>query len=61
MVSAGTLYRVLHTIEKEGLLYRENYLIDGKMRKYYTTTLLGAVVLDEARKKANELFKEITD
>ncbi|WAH39156.1 PadR family transcriptional regulator [Alicyclobacillus dauci] len=58
-MSAGTLYPVLHTMEKEGLLHREDRLVDGKIREYYTTTLLGAEVLDEARKKAYELFKEI--
>lgn len=60
-MSAGTLYPVLHTMEKEGLLFREDRLVEGKIRKYYTTTSLGAEVLDEARKKAYELFKEIKD
>lgn len=60
-MSAGTLYPVLHMMEREGLLSREDRLVEGKIRKYYTTTSLGAEVLDEARKKANELFKEIKD
>ncbi len=60
-LSAGTLYPVLHTMEKEGLLFKENRLVEGKIRKYYTTTTLGTEVLDEARKKAYELFKEIKD
>ncbi len=60
-MSAGTLYPVLHTMEKEGLLHREDRLVDGKIRKYYTTTRLGAEILDEARSKAYELFKEIKD
>lgn len=60
-MSAGTLYPVLHTMEKEGLLLREDRLVGGKIRKYYTTTPLGTQTLDEARKKAYELFKEIRD
>lgn len=60
-LSAGTLYPVLHTMEEEGLLQREDRLVDGKIRKYYAITPLGAKVLDEARKKAYELFKEIND
>lgn len=60
-MSAGTLYPVLHTMEKEGLLLREDKLIDGKIRKYYTTTSLGTGVLNEARKKAYELFREVKD
>ncbi|KRW90676.1 PadR family transcriptional regulator [Alicyclobacillus tengchongensis] len=60
-MSAGTLYPLLHTMEKEGLLLREDRLVEGKIRKYYSTTPLGAEVLVEARKKAYELFKEIKD
>lgn len=60
-ISPGTLYPVLHTMEKEGLLEREDRLVEGKIRKYYTATALGEDVLDEARNKAYELFKEIKD
>jgi len=60
-LSPGTLYPVLHAMEKERLLRREERLVEGKIRKYYTTTSIGAEVLDEARKKAYELFKEIKD
>lgn len=60
-MSAGTLYPVLHNLEKEGLLHKEVRLVEGKIRKYYTTTSLGAEILHEARKKAYELFKEIKD
>lgn len=48
-------------MEVDGLLVRENRNVDGKIRKYYTTTEKGNTVLDEARKKAYELFKEIKD
>lgn len=58
-MSAGTLYPILHHMEEDGLLVRENRKVDGKIRKYYTTTEKGNTVLDEARKKAYELFKEI--
>lgn len=56
-----TLYPVLHTMERDGLLSREDRLVDGKIRKYYTTTSLGTEVLEESRKRAHELFKEIKD
>lgn len=58
-MSEGTLYSVLQPMEKEGLLAREDKLMKGSNRNYYTITLLGAEVLDEAGNKANELFKEI--
>jgi PadR family transcriptional regulator, regulatory protein PadR len=60
-LSAGTLYPILHTMESDGLLLKEEKNVDGKIRKYYRTTDKGNSVLEEARKKAYELFKEITD
>lgn len=60
-ISPGTLYPILHTMEEDGLLTREDQNVDGKIRKYYTTTEKGKDILIEARKKAFELFKEIKD
>lgn len=60
-ISPGTLYPILHTMEEDGLLTREDQNVDGKIRKYYTTTEKGNDILIEARKKAYELFKEIKD
>lgn len=60
-ISAGTLYPILHSMESDGLLVKQERNVEGKIRKYYTTTEKGMVVLDEARKKAYELFKEIKD
>jgi DNA-binding PadR family transcriptional regulator len=48
-------------MEEDRILVRENRNVDGKIRKNYTTTEKGNTVLDEARKKAYELFKEIKD
>lgn len=58
-VSPGTLYPILHNLEEEGLLMKEDRIIEGKVRKYYSITEKGIEVLEEARKKAWELFKEI--
>ncbi len=58
-ISSGTLYPILHSMEADGLLDKEEKNVDGKIRKYYTTTEKGNLVLQEARKKAYELFKEI--
>ncbi|RTR35794.1 PadR family transcriptional regulator [Robertmurraya yapensis] len=58
-ISAGTLYPILHSMENDGLLIKEERNVDGKIRKYYTATKKGNFILDEARKKAYELFKEI--
>ncbi len=59
-MSPGTLYPLLHNMESSGLLEKEERTVDGKIRKYYKITELGIVVLEEARKKAYELFKEIS-
>lgn len=58
-MSAGTLYPILHSMEEDGLLQCEQRNVEGKIRKYYSITELGASVLAEAGSKANELFKEI--
>lgn len=60
-ISSGTLYPILHNMESDGLLKKEEKNVDGKIRKYYTTTEKGTIVLIEARNKAYELFKEIKD
>ncbi|MGM0941937.1 MAG: PadR family transcriptional regulator [Bacillota bacterium] len=58
-MSAGTLYPILHRMEKDGLLNKSEVNVEGKIRKYYRATDKGVEVLEEARAKAYELFKEI--
>ncbi len=58
-MSPGTLYPILHDLEEKGILTKSDVLVEGKIRKYYGITPVGETVLDEARKKAYELFKEI--
>ncbi|MED1303842.1 PadR family transcriptional regulator [[Bacillus thuringiensis] serovar konkukian] len=60
-ISPGTLYPILHAMESDGLLNKEDRNVAGKIRKYYSATEKGQDVLVEARKKAYELFKEIKD
>lgn len=60
-ISSGTLYPILHSMLEDGLLVKEEKNVEGKIRKYYTTTEKGEKVLVEARNKAYELFKEIKD
>ncbi|OGO77906.1 MAG: PadR family transcriptional regulator [Clostridiales bacterium GWB2_37_7] len=60
-MSPGTLYPLLHGLESAGLLEREDRLVEKKIRKYYKITKTGEMVLEEARSKAFELFKEIKD
>jgi PadR family transcriptional regulator, regulatory protein PadR len=60
-ISPGTLYPILHSMEKNGLLNKENKQVDGKIRKYYSITPLGLAVLKEGKQKAYELIKEIKE
>ena len=39
-LSPGTLYPLLHGLEKSGYLVREERLVGGKIRKYYCATPL---------------------
>ncbi len=54
-MSPGTIYPMLHKMEKEGLLIHSERIVEGKKRKYYTNTSLGNEVYVEAKAKAREL------
>ncbi|MGD2157398.1 MAG: PadR family transcriptional regulator [Anaerolineales bacterium] len=58
-LSPGTLYPILHKLEKQGYLVSEKQVVDGKVRKYYTTTAAGQQALTAAVAKAKELLTEI--
>jgi PadR family transcriptional regulator, regulatory protein PadR len=58
-MSPGTLYPMLHGLEREGLLEQERRVVEGKVRKYYHLTDAGQVALDKGRERAIELLREI--
>ncbi|MDI6602379.1 MAG: PadR family transcriptional regulator [Thermoanaerobacteraceae bacterium] len=60
-ISPGSLYPILHNMEADGLLNVEEKIIDGKIRKYYTSTDKGREVLKDTIIKADELLKEIKE
>jgi len=55
----GTLYPILHTLEQEGYLRREEVVVDGKVRKYYRITPAGRRILDRAQRQLRELVNEV--
>ncbi len=57
--SAGTLYPILHAMEKQELISCETKTIDKKRRKYYSITKDGEALLEIAKDKAKELFHEL--
>jgi DNA-binding PadR family transcriptional regulator len=60
-LSPGTLYPILHNLEKEEILKAFPKNVDGKIRKYYRTTAKGRKTLAEIKKKITILMEEITD
>ena len=58
-MSPGTLYPLLHSMEKDGLLDSEERNVNGKIRKYYRITPLGEEVLTQLKSKTKELSKEV--
>ena len=58
-LSPGTLYPILHAMEKAGYLRSEEEIAGGKLRKYYRATPSGRKALRELKKKIRELSDEI--
>lgn len=51
-ISPGSLYPLLHSLEREKLVRRRSRIVRGRERKYYELTALGRACLDTVR---NEL------
>ena len=60
-IGPGTLYPLLHEMEKSGYLEREDRLVDSRIRKYYSATDKGREALCEIRPKINELVSEVLE
>lgn len=60
-VSPGTMYPILHGMEKKGYLASEKVLYKGKYRRVYRITEMGRSALEAAYSKVKELFKELIE
>lgn len=58
-LSAGTLYPILHGMERQGYLSSQVTLTAGRNRRMYRATRAGSKALVEARKRVQELFGEM--
>lgn len=59
-LSPGTLYPILHSMEKKALLRsRPAHGEDGRRRRMYAATASGRRALQEAKDKVRELFGEL--
>jgi DNA-binding PadR family transcriptional regulator len=60
-LSPGTLYPLLHGLEEQGYLAREDRVVEGRVRKYYVITEEGSAALQEAKQKIAELVHEVLE
>jgi DNA-binding PadR family transcriptional regulator len=58
-ISPGTLYPLLHDLEKQGLLVSVQRTEDGHVVRYYEATRAGVDVLERARSTLAELAAEL--
>jgi PadR family transcriptional regulator, regulatory protein PadR len=58
-LSPGTLYPIVHGLEKKGLLRSKQQQVDGKVRRVYSGTPSGRRALNLAKQKVRELFGEL--
>src|ERR1700758_2125022 len=58
-LSPGTLYPIVHGLEKRGLLRSEQQLVNGKIRRVYSATPSGRKALEAAKQRVRELFGEL--
>jgi PadR family transcriptional regulator, regulatory protein PadR len=60
-IGPGTLYPILHQLERDGYLKRTDQMVGGRRRKTYRATAAGRRLLDDAKAKLRELFSEVIE
>lgn len=60
-ISPGTLYPLLHNLEKKGYLRSSEQRNGKSLRKVYRATPLGRKALKSAKNKVRELFHELME
>src|SRR5947208_3221205 len=60
-LSPGTVYPVLHELERAGYLTGSTAVESGKRRKYYKATPKGRKALEAAKEKLRELAAEVLE
>jgi PadR family transcriptional regulator PadR len=58
-LSPGTLYPMLHGMERDGFLQSNKEVVNAKVRKYYRATKAGKRALAGAHAKVGELLNEV--
>ena len=60
-LGAGTMYPLLHAMERRGWLRAERQIVAGRPRKVYVATTAGRKALAQARNYVRELFEEMCE
>jgi len=58
-ISPGTIYPILHEMERDGVLTSSSVNVGGKVRKVYTSTSEGKKVLKKMKQFIRELSEEV--
>jgi DNA-binding PadR family transcriptional regulator len=58
-IGPGTLYPLLHGLERSGLLKSSLKIVGGRRRRVYTITRAGRKALAKASEKVDELHEEL--
>lgn len=58
-IGPGTLYPLLHGLERSGLLKSSLKIVDGRKRRVYKITSAGKKALAKASVKVDELHREL--
>jgi PadR family transcriptional regulator PadR len=59
VLGPGTVYPVLHGLTQAGYLVRQDRVVAGKVRKYYSITKAGRLALGQSRRLILELVREV--
>ena len=57
----GTMYPLLHGMEKKGWLKSVNEKVEGRSRRLYVATRAGRQALVTGRERVRELFEELNE
>ena len=60
-IGPGTLYPLLHGMERAGLLRSEVKIVQGRKRRVYKITAAGKKAVESAKTKVEELHHELHD
>ena len=60
-LSAGTLYPMLHSLERKGYLRSREKRMGRTARRLYRTTAQGRTALEDAKEKLRELVGEVIE